>query len=117
MFGGLSLWSLLSGIERSQYSRGSGLENWTWPVLIPVLITNVATVTMAVWLMRVGLREDRGRPFGGGVVLFLAWAVARYVDLFGEIGGMIGAALMFFLCGVGLFGLARYWSQRKVSAE
>ncbi len=117
MFGGLSLWSLLSGIERSQYSRGSGLENWTWPVLIPVLITNVATVTMAVWLMRVGLREDRGRPFGGGVVLFLAWAVARYVDLFGEIGGMIGAALMFFLCGVGLFGLARFWSQRKVSAE
>ncbi len=117
MFGGLSLWSLLSGFERSQYGRGSGLDHWTWPVLVPVLITNVATVTMAVWLMRVGLREDRGRPFGGGVVLFLAWAIARYVDLFGEIGGMIGASLMFFLCGVGLFGLARFWSHRKESAE
>ncbi len=90
---------------------------WSLPILVPCLITNISTVAMAVWLMRVGLREDRGRPFFGGVLLFLAWAIARYCDLFGGVGGMLGAALMFFLCGAGLFGLAHYWSHRKESTE
>ena len=43
-------------------------------------------------------------------MLFLTWAVVRYVDLF-------GAAVMFSMCGVGLFSLARFWSQRKESTE
>jgi hypothetical protein len=39
--------------------------------------------------------------------------VLRYVDLFGNLGGMLGAALMFFSCGAALFGVARYWQGRK----
>ena len=121
LYGGLSFWNLLWGFDRGSdnYGMRSQLDMWSLPILVPCLITNIVTVAMAmaVWLMRVGLREDRGSPFFGGVLLFLAWAIARYCDLFGGVGGMLGAALMFFLCGAGLFGLAHYWSHRKESTE
>ena len=117
LYGGLCLWHQLWGYKGSNYGMGYSLEIWSLPILIPCLITNIATVAMAVWLMRVGLREDRAWPFSGGVILFLAWAISRYVDLFGGFFGMLGAALMFFLCGAGLYGLARFWSQRKESPE
>ena len=81
--------------------------------VLPTVLVNVAMVTGAFWLMQVGLREHRGRPFGAGVLYFLLWAVLRYVDLFGDFGGMLGAAMMFFICGGALFGVARYWQGRK----
>jgi hypothetical protein len=81
--------------------------------LLPTILVNVAMVAGAFWLMQVGLQEDRGRPFGAGVLYFLLWAVLRYVDLFGDFGGMLGAALMFFMCGGALFAVARYWQGRK----
>ena len=81
--------------------------------LLPTILVNVAMVSGAFWLMQVGLQEDRGRPFGAGVVYFLLWAVMRYVDLFGDFGGMLGAATMFFMCGGALFLVARYWQGRK----
>ncbi|HEX6434216.1 MAG TPA: DUF2157 domain-containing protein [Gemmatimonadales bacterium] len=81
--------------------------------LMPTVLANVAMVAGAFWLMQIGLREDRGRPFGAGVLYFLLWAVLRYVDLFGDFGGMLGAAMMFFLCGGALFGVAKYWQGRK----
>ncbi|MFO0888572.1 MAG: DUF2157 domain-containing protein [Isosphaeraceae bacterium] len=82
--------------------------------LIPTLLANAALISLALWLMQVGLREDRGMPFSSGVLLFLLWAVLRYIDLFGDFGGMLGAALLFFLCGATLFGMAQYWRRRKV---
>jgi uncharacterized membrane protein len=81
--------------------------------VLPTVLVNVAMVAGAFWLMQVGLREDRGRPFGAGVLYFLLWAVLRYVDLFGDFGGMLGAALMFFSCGAVLFAVARYWQGRR----
>jgi heme/copper-type cytochrome/quinol oxidase subunit 4 len=81
--------------------------------LLPTILVNVAMVAGAFWLMQVGLQEDRGRPFGAGVLYFLLWSVLRYVDLFGDFGGMLGAASMFFVCGGALFGVARYWQSRK----
>ena len=81
--------------------------------LLPTVLVNVAMVAAAFWLMQLGLQEDRGRPFGAGVLYFLLWAVLRYVDLFGDFGGMLGAAMMFFMCGGALFGVARYWQGRK----
>ena len=81
--------------------------------LVLTVLVNVAMLAAAFWLMQVGLQEDRGRPFGAGVLYFLLWAVLRYVDLFGDFGGMLGAALMFFMCGGALFGVARYWQGRK----
>jgi hypothetical protein len=81
--------------------------------LLPTIIANIAMILLAVWLMALGLREDRGQPFAAGVLYFLLWAVVRYVDLFGDFGGMLGAAIMFFLCGGALFGVAWYWRGRK----
>jgi uncharacterized membrane protein len=80
---------------------------------LPTVLVNVAMVAGAFWLMQIGLRDDRGRPFSAGVLYFLLWAVLRYVDLFGNLGGMLGAALMFFGCGAVLFAVGRYWQGRK----
>lgn len=82
-------------------------------LLIPTIVANAAMILLAFWLMNVGLREDRGRPFGAGVLFFLLWAVLRYIDLFGDFGGMLGGAMMFFFCGAALFGVAWYWRKRK----
>ena len=81
--------------------------------LLPTVLVNAAMVAGAFWLMQIGLRDDRGRPFAAGVGYFLLWAVLRYVDLFRNFGGMLGAALMFFTCGGVLFAVARYWQGRK----
>jgi hypothetical protein len=80
---------------------------------VNTILANMAMVASALWLIRLGLRQDRGVPFAAGVIYFLTWAVHRYVDLFGDFGGMLGAALMFFLCGATLFGVAMYWRRRK----
>jgi len=82
----------------------------TLPVTV---LANVAMIVLSLWLMRIGLQEDRGQPFAAGVVYFLLWSVLRYVDLFADFGGMLGASLMFFICGAGLFGVAMYWRKRK----
>lgn len=80
---------------------------------VPTIAANIAMVAVALWLVRFGLREDRSRAFVAGVVYLLLWAVLRYVDLFGEFGGMLGASLMFFFCGGALTGVALYWRNRK----
>lgn len=77
------------------------------------LLTNAAMVAMAFWMAQTGLHEDRGKRFGAGVVYFLLWSILRYVDLFGEMGGMLGASAMFFLCGAMLFVMALRWRRRK----
>jgi uncharacterized membrane protein len=82
--------------------------------MVPTVLANIVMVVLSVWLMLVGLRENRGTPFSAGVLYFLLWAMLRYIDLFGNFGGMLGAAGMFFLCGATLFGLASYWRRRKV---
>jgi uncharacterized membrane protein len=88
-----------------------GGEAGSW--LVPTVMANVAMLGMSLWLMRVGLRDDRGRPFTFGVLYFLLWAILRYCDLFASAGGMLGAALMFFLCGAALFGVGMFWRGRK----
>ena len=80
---------------------------------LAAIIANVGMIAFAIWLMRVGLREEQGTLFAAGVVYFVLWSVLRYVDLFGDAGGMLGAAMMFFLCGAALFGLAMFWGRRK----
>jgi uncharacterized membrane protein len=99
----MALLPLLATISRASGAGGA---------LLPTLLVNAAMVAGAFWLMQVGLQEDRGRPFGAGVVYFLLWAVLRYVDLFG-VRSMIGAAMMFFACGGVLFAVGRYWQGRR----
>jgi hypothetical protein len=99
----MALLPLLATISRASGAGGA---------LLPTLLVNAAMVAGAFWLMQVGLQEDRGRPFGAGVIYFLLWAVLRYVDLFG-VRSMIGAAMMFFACGGVLFAVGRYWQGRR----
>jgi len=80
---------------------------------VPTIAANVAMLAVAYWLIRLGLTEDRGRPFAVGVAYLMLWSVLRYVDLFGAYGGMLGASLMFFLCGAALLAVALYWRKRK----
>jgi hypothetical protein len=100
----LPLWELIGTDSPRRSSEGA------W---IPTLSANVAMVALALWLMWVGLREDRGVPFAAGVLYFLLWMVIRYIDLFGEMGGMLGAALLFFVCGCLLLGVVGFWRYRK----
>ena len=81
--------------------------------LLPTILANGAMIFLAFWLMSVGFRDDRIIPFAAGVMYFLLWTVVRYIDLFGNFGGMLGAAFMFFLCGGTLFGAALYWRNRR----
>ena len=81
--------------------------------MVPTVAANVAMAVLALWLIGVGLSEERGQPFAGGVLLFLLWILMRYIDLFGELGGMLGAALMFFVCGCVLLGVMLFWRNRK----
>ena len=107
----LVLCMAFSAVWHSLFRTG---ETVTWQAALPpTVLANLAMIAGAIWLMRIGLREDRGRPFAAGVLLFLLWAVLRYIDLFGDFGGMLGAALMFFLCGAALSGLALYWRRRR----
>jgi hypothetical protein len=85
--------------------------------LLPTIMANVAMVAVSVWLMRAGLRDDRTRLIAAGVMYFLLWAVLRYIDLFGDFGGMLGAAMMFLLCRATLFGVALYWRRRKAGQD
>ena len=75
--------------------------------LVPTIIANLAMITLAIWLMHVGLRNERGVVFATGVCYFVLWSVLRYVDLFADASGMLGAAGMFFLCGLMLFACRR----------
>ncbi len=81
--------------------------------VVATILANLAMIGFAVWLMQVGLRDERGWFFSAGVLYFLLWAILRYVDLFGDAGGMLGAAAMFLLSGVALFGLAMLWGKRR----
>jgi uncharacterized membrane protein len=107
LMAGLCFWSGLASLP------AYGLEKWSPEVLLPMAVVNLAMITFALWLMRSGLREDDGRVFAIGVLYFLLWATLRYIDLFAGVGGMLGAAAMFLLCGVGLFLVARFWQHRK----
>jgi hypothetical protein len=81
--------------------------------LLSAIVANVAMVALAVWLMRVGIRDEHALAFAAGVLYLLLWAILRYVDLFGAELGMLGGAAMFILCGLGLLGLAILWRKRK----
>lgn len=98
---GLALWQSLGRAMNEQLA------------VVPTVLANLAMVSCALWLIMLGLREDRGRPFAAGVFYLFLWTILRYADLFGEFGGILGAALMFFLCGAGLFGVALFWRKRK----
>jgi len=70
-------------------------------------------VAFSIWLIRIGMKGDRANIFALGVAYFLLWAILRYFDLFSGVGGMLGAAALFSICGVALYAVARLWQSRK----
>jgi hypothetical protein len=88
----------------------------TQDALVPTILANAGMIALGTWLIRLGLAEDRGWPFVAGVGYIVLWSILRYIDLFGAYGGMLGAALMFFLCGGAFLGVALFWRQRKAVA-
>jgi uncharacterized membrane protein/uncharacterized membrane-anchored protein len=87
-------------------------NDWTVAV-VTVVVANCAMIGLAIYLIHVGAQEERLRPFGAGVLYFLIWAIARYVDLFSSVGGMLGTAVIFTLCGVALVVVGRFWTRLK----
>lgn len=84
---------------------------------LPIVLANVVTLGMAMYLVKVGEQEERTRPFAAGILMFLLWALIRYIDLFGESGGMLGAAIVFALCGGGLVVVGNFWSRKRKALQ
>jgi len=91
----------------------AGWDSLTADALLPTVLTNMVMLSFGVWLLLLGVREERGRPFAVGVLYVLLWTIIRYVDLFGSIGGMLGASAMFFAAGGILFTSAWYWKNQR----
>ena len=85
----------------------------TFAMSLPIVVANLVSLGMALYLVKVGEQEERTRPFAAGVLMFLLWALVRYIDLFGDAGGMLGAAIVFALCGGGLVVVGNFWSRKR----
>jgi uncharacterized membrane protein len=109
----LSLVALMAGLSLWTISAAGSQPAPVDAIWVPTVAANAAIIALALWLISVGLHEERGQPFAAGVLYFLLWIVIRYIDLFGELGGMLGAALMFFLCGCVLLGVILFWKNRR----
>jgi len=79
------------------------------------IIANISMLGYSAVMMDEGLKINSSPKFFLGVSTFLLWTIIRYFDLFGNVGGMLGAALLFFLGSLALIGLAFFWRQRKVA--
>jgi uncharacterized membrane-anchored protein len=82
---------------------------------VPVALAKVIMHGLALYLIRVGATEERVRPFAGGVLYFLVWAFARYIDLFAQAGGMLGAAALFALTAAALVVVAVFWGRTRAA--
>lgn len=80
---------------------------------ILTLTANVAALSLAFFLLR-RRGTGAGKSFALAICYFLAWAIVRYVDLFGEAVGYLGAALLFLVTAFVLFGAAAFWKNIRV---
>ena len=80
-----------------------------------VLTANILMLGYSAVMMDEGLKTNSSSKFFLGVSTFLLWTIIRYFDLFGNVGGMLGASLLFFLSSLALIGLAFFWRKRKAS--
>jgi len=79
------------------------------------IIANISMLGYSAVMMDEGLKTNSSPKFFLGVSTFLLWTIIRYFDLFGNVGGMLGASLLFFLSSLALIGLAFFWRQRKAA--
>ncbi|MFM8220583.1 MAG: DUF2157 domain-containing protein [Planctomycetaceae bacterium] len=64
--------------------------------LAAMVLTNLVMLALAIWLMLLGVREERALLFVAGLLYLLLWTSLRYIDLFGPDLGMLGGAIFFF---------------------
>ncbi|MEY1662320.1 DUF2157 domain-containing protein [Isoalcanivorax beigongshangi] len=70
------------------------------------LVMNLLALAAGILLIREGVQRRQGLTFYGGVLLVLALALARYVEL---IGDYLTSALLFVVAAGVLAGAAWYW--------
>lgn len=73
------------------------------------VMTNLMTMGVGIWLIVVAIEDGLSHYFYAGVGIILVTALLRYVDL---VGDYVGAALLFFVFSLILFGAARFWQRR-----
>jgi uncharacterized membrane protein len=90
-----------------------GAKNHQIPQIISSIVANILLLlTCAMW-MDSGWENESIIQFFAGAILFLIWAFQRYFDLFGDIGGMLGASALFLACALLLVFLALFWQRKK----
>ena len=104
---GIALAMLLLGLGHELFPKNRDAFN-----VLSISTANVATILLAVWLIRLGLTEGRLRPYVYGSLVFLIWLIVRYVDISKDLG-MLTMAGFFALLGVILFVLARVWKTQR----
>ncbi|MDO5554704.1 MAG: GDYXXLXY domain-containing protein [Planctomycetia bacterium] len=83
-------------------------------VVLPLTIVgNLFMLTLAGWMLHYGQRHS-AVWYWLGILYFLLWAFVRYMDLFGDAGGMLGASALFAAMAVLLFTAA--WFRRYTQA-
>jgi len=90
-----------------------GAKNHQIPQIILSIVANILLLlTCAMW-MDSGWENESIIQFFAGAILFLIWTFQRYFDLFGDIGGMLGASALFLACALLLVFLALFWQRKK----
>jgi uncharacterized membrane-anchored protein len=106
--------SLSMGLQVSGhywYSRAELLGN---PMIVGgMFLVNALIFILTVGLIIGGLKRNRGSWFWSGVMFFMFWAVLRYIDLFSDFGGMLGAAAIFLFCGLFMLGIVYFWTTQR----
>jgi|GEM_PF-483419 len=84
----------------------------TLQIISSIAANILLLLTCAMW-MDAGWENESSNQFFAGAILFLVWTFQRYFDLFGDIGGMLGASALFLACGLILVFLAFFWQRKK----
>lgn len=82
-------------------------------LLALTFLHNIFMMGLGLYFLNLGLHRVLTASFIFGVLYFILWAVLRYADLFGEAGGMLGAAVIFFVCGLFLCGVSWKFARKK----
>ena len=99
------------------FHKGSGQFYFHDPLaptaLVGMLAVNALIVMLTIWLIVVGLKRNLSGWFWSGVLFFLFWAIIRYIDMFSDFGGMLGAAGIFLFCGLSMLGIVYFWTTQR----
>ncbi len=77
--------------------------------LILAGLFSAASLIVGIWLILMGVRQDRAWSFFGGVCYVLLFVLVRWMDL---IGDMLSSAAIFFAAAFILMGTAHYGRKR-----